>query len=275
MSTTARPFSAARATAIGARDSNQDRCFLYDDGETLLMGVADGLGGHPRGEVAAQLLVDVCESQFRLAPRPLADPEGFMLDCIAHAHRAIRRFGHRQRPPITPRTTAVLAVVQGHTAHWAHVGDSRLYVFRGGQPFAQTRDHAQTRYVRQSADEPPRARTTLTRCLGGLPSPPTTTCGAPFQLLAGDSLLLCSDGLWGQVRHNELTWVFGEGDLSLEDRLPTLVEQAASQPGSDNVTAVALTWTRSPPPVRAADQTVTPAAGDRAATPNQPSFEKS
>ena len=50
-----RPFSAAKATAIGARNSNEDRCFFLDGGDTLLMGVADGLGGHPRGDVAAQV----------------------------------------------------------------------------------------------------------------------------------------------------------------------------------------------------------------------------
>ena len=266
MNESVRPFRAVKATATGARESNQDRCFFFDRGETLFMGVADGLGGHPRGEVAAQMLVDVCESQLRLAERPLTDPEGFMLGCIGEAHRAIRRFGLRQLPPITPRTTAVLAVVQGATAHWVHVGDSRLYVFRGDHVWAQTRDHAQTQFFRQSPDEPPRARTSLTRCLGGLPEPPTTTCGAPFRLLAGDSLLLCSDGLWGQVRRDNLAWVFGDDPTSLEVRLPTLVEQAANQPGSDNVTAIAMTWA---PPMsgHTADPNRALAVGDRVTTP--------
>jgi serine/threonine protein phosphatase PrpC len=266
-----RPFSAAKATAIGGRESNQDRCFFFDGGETLFMGVADGLGGHPRGEVAAQLLVDVCESRFRPAQRPLVDPEDFMLGCIYQAHHAIRRFGRRQLPPITPRTTAVLAVIQDETARWVHVGDSRLYLFRSGHVRAQTLDHAQTHYFRESAHEPPRARTSLTRCLGGLPDPPVTTCGKPFQLRAGDSLLLCSDGLWGQVPGNGLPWVFGADPTSLESRLSMLIGQAADQPGSDNVTAVALTWS---PPLSSSGRPAEPAralaVGDGASTPDTP-----
>lgn len=242
MNNASRPFSAAKATAIGARDSNQDRGFFFHDGSTLLLGVADGLGGHPRGEVAAQLLADVCESQFRHGTRPLPDPEDFMIDCIGRAHRAIRRFGERQVPPIAPRTTAVLAVIQDGIAYWAHVGDSRLYLIRNGGMQLHTRDHAQTQYIRHSADEPPRARTSLTRCLGGLLQPPMTTCSRPLPLQEGDSLLLCSDGLWGQVSQQMLAAIFDGDATSLEARLPGLIEKAAAAAGSDNVTAVALTW---------------------------------
>jgi len=244
MNDATRPFRAAKASAIGSRESNQDRCFFFDDGTSVLLGVADGLGGHPRGEVAAQLFADVCETQFRQTPRPLADPESFMLQCIARAHQAIRRFGSRQSPPISPRTTAVLAIIQDGIAYWSHVGDSRLYLSRRSQLTLQTRDHALVRYVRQSADLPPRARTSLTRCLGGLPQPPTTTCGAPIPLHEGDALLLCTDGLWSQVPEDRLAELFAASPDALEAGLPALIDAAAQTPGSDNVTAVALAWTQ-------------------------------
>ena len=242
MSATHGNFVAAKSTATGARENNQDRGFFLNDGATLLLGIADGLGGHPRGEVAAQLLADVCETQFRRRSRPLEDPEEFMLDCIGRAHHAIRSFGERQRPPITPRTTAVLAVVQEIHAHWAHVGASRLYLFRDEQLLLQTMDHAQTRYIRQTVDEPPRARTSLTRCLGGLPRPPTTTCKTLLALQSGDSLLLCSDGIWSQTPAPQLAALFDGKPDGLESRLQRLVQQAAGATASDNVTAVALTW---------------------------------
>lgn len=242
MSQAEKPFAAARATAVGSRECNQDRCFFFDDGNTLLLGVADGLGGHPRGEVAAQLLADVSESLFRQASRPLADPESFMLDCIARAHAAIRRFGGRQNPPIAPRTTAVLAVIQDGIAQWVHVGDSRLYVYQSGNLATQTVDHAQTQYIRYSADTPPRARTSLTRCLGGMPSPPTTTCSSPFPLDMGDSLLLCTDGFWSQLTEKRLAGLFEAEPERLENHLSALVDEAAGQAISDNVTAIALTW---------------------------------
>jgi serine/threonine protein phosphatase PrpC len=244
MNDAVRPFRAAKATAIGSRESNQDRCFFLDDGTSVLLGVADGLGGHPRGEVAAQLFADVCETRFRQTPRPLVDPESFMLECIGRAHQAIRRFGSRQDPPIAPRTTAVLAIIQDGIAHWAHVGDSRLYLSRDNRLTLQTRDHALVRYVRQSADLPPRPRTSLTRCLGGLPQPPTTTCGAPTPLHEGDALLLCTDGLWSQVPEQRLAGLLASSPDSLETALPALTEEAAQTPGSDNVTAIALAWTQ-------------------------------
>jgi serine/threonine protein phosphatase PrpC len=239
-----RPFHAAKATATGSRHNNQDRCFFFDDGHSVLLGVADGLGGHPRGEVAAQLFADVCEAQFRQASRPLDDPEQFMLSCIGQAHQAIQRFGQRQQPAISPRTTAVLAVIQDGVAQWAHVGDSRLYLYRASMLRLQTQDHSQVHYTRHRTTEPARARSSLTRCLGGLMQPPLTTCSSPVRLGAGDGLLLCTDGFWGQTSGPQLDALFSATPETLEARLPQLVDATAKHYGSDNVTAVALVWTR-------------------------------
>jgi serine/threonine protein phosphatase PrpC len=237
-----RPFEAARASLIGNRGRNQDRSMLLSNSETILLGLADGLGGHPRGEVAAQIMVDVCESLFRRAPRPLPDPERFMLQCIGKAHHAILHFGRRQTPNIAPRTTAVLAVIQSGMAYWVHVGDSRLYLIRNGRVHRQTRDHAQIRFVRQSAQESSRPRASLTRCLGGVVEPPTTTCGSPTLLQRRDTILLCSDGLWGQLAPGRLAVAFQDQQPQIADSLNSLVEAAAARPNSDNVTAVALRW---------------------------------
>ncbi len=242
MSESARLFEAAKASLIGDRDLNQDRCLVLGRGDSVLLGLADGLGGHPRGEVAAQLLVDVCDAMFRQATRPIADPERFMLQCIGKAHQAIRSFGRRQSPPIEPRTTAVLALIQSGVAHWAHVGDSRLYLLREGRVHHRTRDHAQTRFVRQSAEEVSQPRSSLTRCLGGLAEPPLTTCGPPTRLQPRDTLLLCSDGLWGQVTQGALAAAFADARGPLSQRLEGLMATAADHPFSDNVTAIALRW---------------------------------
>lgn len=242
MSRVDRQFDAAKGTRIGQRPANQDRSLFLGSPETLFLALADGLGGHPRGEVAAQLLMDVSETLFRQMPKPLHDPENFMLQCVGKAHGAIMRFGRRQNPPIAPRTTAVLAVIQDGIAHWAHVGDSRLYLIRDGAVFNQTRDHTHVRYVRQSATEASRPRASLTRCLGGLPQPPTTTCGQPTTLQPGDTLLLCSDGLWGQVPRQALVEAFGDFRRPLQPLLSELLERAAHAVKSDNVSAVAVRW---------------------------------
>ena len=78
------------------------------------------------------MLADATEARFRQCRKPLVDPERFMLQCIGQAHDAILRFGSRQVPPIAPRTTAVIAIIQHGIAYWAHVGDSRFYLVRNG-----------------------------------------------------------------------------------------------------------------------------------------------
>ncbi len=272
MSRPARPFQAARATAKGDRPSNQDRCLFLGDGDCNLLGVADGLGGHPRGEVAAQLLIDVCETLFRRAEKPLHHPEQFMLQCIGQAHRAILNFGRRQAPPIAPRTTAVLAVVQAGLIHWVHVGDSRLYLIRDGKVVSQTRDHAQIRFVRQSAHELSRPQSSLTRCLGGMLHPPTTTCGPETRLQGHDLVVLCSDGLWQQLSSADLAQALQNPDQALDVGLAALVKRAAAAPNSDNVTAVALRWlaTHSDLPTQRPDEQLAPKPGCRTDPPPEP-----
>jgi serine/threonine protein phosphatase PrpC len=270
VTTGSRPFEAARTTFTGNRACNQDRCLVLADGDCVLLAVADGLGGHPRGEVAAQLLVDVCEALFRRAVRPLADPQQFLLSCVGKAHQAIRRYGARQEPPMQPRTTAVLALVQNGVAHWAHVGDSRLYLLRDGQVMAQTRDHIQVRFVRQGGDGPSRALASLTRCLGGLPLPPVTTCAPATPLRPGDTLVLCSDGLWGQVPSAMLRDAFSRIRQPLHQCLEGLALEAVEAENSDNVSAVALRWLADPDADGATADRPGSVAQERAAPGGQP-----
>lgn len=256
-----RPYEARRLSLTGDRKNNQDRGIVLESGTTTMLAVADGLGGHPRGEVAAQLFVDICESQLRRAEQPLQDPEGFIGECIRRAHHAIIAYGDRQTPPICPRSTSVLAIIQHGKVWWGHVGDSRLYLLREGGILAQTQDHSLVHTLKQSegADDASKpSRSTITRCLGGLDQPPETSFGDPMTLQVEDTLLLCTDGLWSQIEQDELVGLLsGE---SLQSGLLNAFEIAAGYPHSDNITAVALRWdpdrvsmsnqndTSSPPP---------------------------
>lgn len=257
------PVEAAKISLIGDRPKNQDRCLYLSSPKTILLGLADGLGGHPRGEIAAQLLIDVSETLFRQARKPLPDPQHFMLLCIGKAHELITRFGRRQTPPVAPRTTAVLAIVQDASAHWVHVGDSRLYLIRDGQVHARTRDHSHVRFVRESATKASRAHSSLTRCLGGMVQPPVTTCGPNTPLQQGDTLLLCSDGLWGQVPSTTLIGALSHPAAALEQSLQSLARRAGETPNSDNITAVAMRWL-------APDAASRPAESQHSAPPNAP-----
>ncbi|BAN69920.1 PP2C family protein-serine/threonine phosphatase [endosymbiont of unidentified scaly snail isolate Monju] len=240
---------AKRISLTGDRQNNQDRSIVLESGSTTLLAVADGLGGHPKGEVAAQLFIDTCEHMLRRAEQPIRDPRRFMYECIQRAHHAIINFGDRQTPPICPRSTAVMAIVQYGKAWWAHVGDSRLYLIRESSILVQTHDHS----LVHSIDQPPttgKSRSAITRSLGGLDQPPEISFGIPMSLQEGDTLLLCTDGLWNQVPQDDLISLLSEQDLGAG--LQRAGHVAASRPRSDNITAIALRW--GPPPGRPAER---------------------
>ncbi len=238
---TERPYEVRRLSLVGDRRNNQDRSIVLASGTTTMLAIADGLGGHPRGEVAAQLFIDICESRLRQARHPLENPEAFIRTCVRHAHRAIIAYGDRQTPPICPRSTSVLAIIQHGRVWWGHVGDSRLYLLRDGGILAQTRDHSLVHTLMPKAQQEKSSRSGVTRCLGGLDQPPEISFGVPMTLQEGDTLLLCTDGLWSQMTQDRLVQLISGGDL--QEGLLQAFDAAASHPNSDNITAIALRWT--------------------------------
>ncbi|MCB1863842.1 MAG: serine/threonine-protein phosphatase [Chromatiales bacterium] len=245
----AAPYEVAQTSLLGNRSTNQDRSAIVRAKEHVMIAVADGMGGHPRGEVAAEIFVDTYRRAFNHATKPIADLPGFFSRVLQQAHREIVEYGIRQNPPIAPRTTGVVCVVQAGVARWLHVGDSRLYVFRAGQVLIQTEDHS---YVQElcgsgllaagQANEHP-FRNFVTRCVGGAEKQPEPTISETQRLEPGDVLLLCTDGLWSVLEREPLS-----GALSDPVPLPSAVSnmvhraEAASFPNSDNVTAAALRW---------------------------------
>ena len=102
------------------------------------MVVADGMGGHLHGEVAAQIAVQYITEAFQREAQPqLKDPFLFLSGGLGNAHHAILDYAADRVLPEAPRTTCVACVVQDTVAYWAHAGDSRLYAFRGGRIMAR------------------------------------------------------------------------------------------------------------------------------------------
>jgi len=241
-------FTIYQDTLIGGRASNQDRmgyCFTRD---SLLMLVADGMGGHMRGEVAAHLSLQVAGASFQEEAKPkLADPPAFLDRALRRAHREILRYQDMHGLPESPRTTIVACLVQDGRAWWGHAGDSRLYLLRGGRLVTRTRDHSKVQSLidsglieeRDSGSHPERNK--VLNCLGS-PFEPTIELGGDVALEPGDTLMLCSDGVWSAFHEEELV-----EQLSAESILsgvPRLVQRAVGQTGAmaDNATALAMTW---------------------------------
>jgi serine/threonine protein phosphatase PrpC len=241
-------FSIFQDTALGARASNQDRmgyCFTRD---CLLMLVADGMGGHLRGEVAAQLSLQTAAVLFEHEARPrLEDPAVFLEHALLAGHEELERYRAIHHLAESPHTTIVACVVQDNLAWWAHAGDSRLYVMRNGELVARTRDHSKVEaLVRAGYITPEQAvthpeRNKVLNCLGSL-AEPVIEIESAFALQAGDTILLCSDGFWSGVDESEMARACGEEPL--KDVVPRLIREALKNQGAlaDNTTALALQW---------------------------------
>jgi len=237
-------YQTGSANRLGNRAANEDRCAVLQRGGSLLLLVADGMGGHARGDLAAQSFVDTFTEAFYRQRQPLADPAAFLRRNLESAHRAIVQCGQEQQPAIEPRTTAVACLIQGSKAWWIHAGDSRLYLLRGGKVVARTRDHTYVEdlYQHQAISEAEMMRHPMrnyvSRCLGGRGDPPAADADEG-SLQFGDVVLLCSDGLWNAVDDKHIAAAAREDDL--EAALDRLAERAehASYPNSDNISVAA------------------------------------
>jgi len=236
-------FSVFQLSRIGGRTMNEDRmgyCYTRASGLFVL---ADGMGGHPEGEVAAQLALDTISGLYQRQAQPvISNPSEFLASAALAAHHRIIRHAAQKGMLDAPRTTLVAAVVQDAQATWVHCGDSRLYVVRNGQLLLRTQDHSLVEQARQTSRAPEAAdRNILFTCLGSSAKPTLETAG-PLALRQGDKLMLCSDGLWGSLTEAEIVHQLGARNVSVA--VPALVESALLAGGEqgDNVTVLAMEW---------------------------------
>jgi serine/threonine protein phosphatase PrpC len=239
-------FSVYQVSRRGGREKNEDRmgyCYTRDSG---LFALADGMGGHPEGEVASQLALQTMAALFQRDAKPtLGDPLRFLHDAIMAGHHQLLRYATEKALIDTPRTTIVACVLQGNAAYWAHCGDSRLYLVRGDKLIARTRDHSYSELQETLSQVVPIGerfnRNVLFTCLGS-PGKPVVDTAGPLLMQSGDRLLLCSDGLWSAVTDAEITEQLALRPIS--DAVPELVEQALRNAGpkSDNVTVISVEW---------------------------------
>lgn len=237
-----------QASRVGARERNEDRVGHWAAPEATLLAVADGLGGHNHGDLAAQIAVNVFGTAFESQARPrLADPADFLAGAMDAAHAAILNEALKRDYADSPRTVIAACVVQNGHVYWSHIGDCRFYLIRKGRILVRTRDHTVVQRlfdegrIREEAMVMHPHRNRLLQCLGGIQYPiPERQDGV--RLDQDDILLLCSDGLWGpltprQILHPLLSRPLGEA-------IPELMDLAERMAGRecDNVSVVAMNW---------------------------------
>ncbi|MCC7286321.1 MAG: serine/threonine-protein phosphatase [Burkholderiaceae bacterium] len=239
-------FSVYQVSRKGGREKNEDRmgyCYTRDAG---LFALADGMGGHPEGEVASQIALQTLAALFQRDAKPtLAEPLRFLHEAIIAGPHQLLRSATEKALIDTPRTTGVACLMQGNAAYWAHCGDSRLYFVRGDKLIARTRDHSYSELQETLSQVVPVGerfnRNVLFTCLGS-PGKPVVDTAGPLLLQPHDRVLLCSDGLWGSVSDAVITEHLAARPIS--DAVPELVELALRTGGakSDNVTVLTAEW---------------------------------
>jgi protein phosphatase len=236
------------------RKGNEDN--LVANPEQRLFVVADGMGGHAAGEVASKIAVDSINEFVQLTggDEEITWPFG-LDDSISYDGNRLKtavRFANRKVLEATKEkseyegmaTTVAAVLVDGRNANLAHVGDSRIYLFRGGDLSLLTSDHSWVNEQLQggiiSAEQ---ARThplrnVVTRALGGRADLQVDM--GSHEIEPGDTLLLCSDGLTTMVPDEHIARLLNGADGDVEKAAEDLIAEANARGGEDNITVVVL-----------------------------------
>ncbi len=243
---------------LGCQRTNNEDSFGYwepeDDQQFLRKGrlavVADGMGGYEGGQEASRLAVETLLAVYRDFGGD--DPQQALVQALQQAHEQVRQysFAHPElRGMGTTCTAAAFVRVADGDEHYdalyyVHVGDTRLYLIRDGRITRVTRDHSYVgRLVESGIISPEEAenhpqRNILTAALGTTPDLIMDSPGRPEPLRAKDVLVICSDGLWGQVHDSEILETVA--NQSAEQAGRKLIDLARERGGPDNITVQIL-----------------------------------
>jgi serine/threonine protein phosphatase PrpC len=238
-----------RMTQIGMRATNQDALGQALHGNAACFILADGAGGHQGGEVAAQIVVEAMLGTF--SQTSLVSVQALLAGATCAIDAVARR--KQQDPQLSDMSTTVAALLvdcASGKALWAHLGDSRIYLFRDGLLHSMSKDHSLTQqlidagYINASQLRTHPQRNLLLAAVGAEGDTPVALCDAPTWLQAGDALLLCTDGLWEWVLEAdmEITLAGAPGSAEWIAAMCLLAEQrfAATGKERDNFSAYAI-----------------------------------
>lgn len=236
----------ATLSRVGGRERNEDACGHWDHRGRICCVLSDGAGGHGGGDVASRIAVEtVREAHAEHPARTPADVQRL----IARANTHVIREQSRADAQRDMRATLVVLSFDPSDgdAVWGHVGDSRLYWFRGGYVVARTKDHSLVQSMIDAGFADPDKlrkgpdRNVLIASLGGDDGFQPDVIDAPVTLQPGDAFILCSDGFWEHLSDRAMESAL-QRVASPEDWLSSLeqVVLSAARPGQDNYTAIAV-----------------------------------
>jgi len=215
-------IDACFAQHLGDRKEQQDRVAIFAHPKVkgvALAVVADGMGGHTGGVLAAEQVVHTAKTNLAHFSPQEDTPQHMLENSMLEAHTMIK--ASRCINEKDPHSTAVMMLIQPGKLSWGHCGDSRLYRFRGDKMAFRTTDHSYVEHLLATGKITPEQaathqyRNVLLTSLGG---------GECAEVAAGDSYLLCSDGLWGYFEEAELGGVIAA--FSAREACEILIQRA-------------------------------------------------
>lgn len=240
-------------TDIGCkRKANEDWLDYFECSNGLVAVVCDGMGGHVGGQVASRTAVDAIRAF--LQSRHYDDPNAAIVAACNAANEAILQKASEQPELTGMGSTCVMLIVRDGKVYIGSIGDSRIYLVRGHTIRQLTKDqsYVQTlvdagKITKEEAERHPR-KNEITNALGLERMQPATVFASPIEPQAGDSFVLCSDGLSGMVGDEEIMRVVSNrAGMSQQKRVQELIERAKSHGGLDNITCQIVEFSITPP----------------------------
>lgn len=230
----------ARSETGYQRDENQDRMSGIRIGSRQLYIVADGMGGHKAGALAAELTVRNLQEQLADMLSAMPDRRGIRA-AFNRTNDVVYREAHSGNPDTEGMgSTAVMLLTMGRAVYVAHVGDSRAYLYRDGKLRCLTKDHSKVQKLvddgvltAAEARNHPQANV-IDRAIGNAPDVDVDIQRA-LPLIEGDGFLLCSDGLCGYVDDPAIESAL-RSRATVQEVADMLVGLALDAGGEDNVT---------------------------------------
>src|SRR5215218_5267141 len=232
------------------RDANEDAYLA----QSPVFAVADGMGGAQAGEVASRLAAE----SFEAVQRGTESPEAYLRAIAKTANARIHRLAQSDSSRSGMGTTFTAALVEGEDVGFAHVGDSRAYLFRDGELKLLTSDHSlveelrrQGRLTDEQAEDHPQ-RSIITRALG--PEPHVAVDTMTYRARPGDVFVLCSDGLTTMVPDQRIEEILRSAP-GLDAASAQLVKEANEAGGRDNITVIMFRLEGAEAPAEQVEQT--------------------
>ena len=228
-----------------SRAHNEDSVFVLPDRDLYM--VADGVGGQNSGELASRMAVSYMAEYA--AAHPIGDVKNeaelrdYFMKLLSGANELIFVKACRERKNEGMATTALLCYIRGGKAYFVNVGDSRAYLVRSGRLFQITRDHTIIREridngeltPEQAKDHPDRHA--ITRAVGG--EPKIKPDFYSVDVFSGDTIVLCTDGLYGEVGEDVIAGLAGKSK-TMHGLAKDLVDSANMNGGGDNISVVCI-----------------------------------